>query len=108
MKRIGFFLLWALMFWAFALMAGSQISIGYQSVQAQRNIQARPDDFRKILQVSLHSRQTRGQVSLEFIRRYWRVTLACATLLAGIGSVAGGLPGTGKPKTTEPPPLPPP
>jgi len=107
MKRAVYFLLWTLLFWAFALMCGSQFSVSYRSFQAQRSIQAQPGDFREVLRVGLRSRQTRGQVSLEFMMRYWHVTLACATVMAGIGSLTGGLPGTGKPKTAEPPPLPP-
>jgi hypothetical protein len=93
-KRTRNFLLWALMFWAFALMVGSRIAIAYRVMQDVR--------------LGLHPQMIQAQVSLEFFSHYWHVTLACATLFAGVGSVTGVLPGTGKIKPAEPPPpLPP-
>jgi hypothetical protein len=105
MKRLRYFLLWTLMFWAFALMVGSQIAVAYGSFQAQGILHPQ-QDFREALKIGNRTRETRGQVSLEFVMHYWHITLGCAILFAGVGSVSGGLPGTEKRKNTAPPPLP--
>ena len=79
--------------------AGMSYSISHVDPLSRRGIR---EEFEVGLRHGLASRSA----SFAFMLRYWHVTLAGAALIAGAGSFPGVLPGTGKPRITEPPPLP--
>ena len=103
MKRVGFFALWTLVFWAFALMASRQAVIFQKSM----DLSSQPTDFREGVRRGVELRTEQFSGGFQALSRYWHVTLICAIIASGLGSLTGILPGTRKARSLEPPPLPP-
>ena len=103
MKRVGFFALWTLVFWAFALMASRQAVIFQKSM----DLSSQPTDFREGVRRGVELRTEQFTGGFQALRRYWHVTLLCAIVGSGLGTLTGILPGTKKARSLAPPPLPP-
>jgi hypothetical protein len=105
-RRFAFFLLWTLVLWTFAMAIG--IRVAGMSYSMSHIDPVSDGGLKEGFQVGLRHGLASRSASFAFMLRYWHVTLAGALLLAAAGSLPGVLPGTGKPRVTEPPPLPPP
>ncbi len=102
MKRFAMFLVWTLVVWACILIVGSQIS---QVMHIGKYAEAeQPETARDGFAVGLRAGVEARRAGFGFFKENWHVTLGISVALAGLGSIARILPGTGKPG--PPPPLP--
>jgi hypothetical protein len=103
MKRFAMFLVWTLVVWAFILFVGSQVS---QVMQIGKYTEAQPEPAtaRDGFTVGLRAGVEAQRAGFAFAKQNWHTTLGISLALAGLGSIARILPGTGKPG--GPPPLP--
>ena len=102
MKRFAMFLVWTLVVWAFIVFFGSQVS---QATHAgERAALERPESMRDSFKIGLRTGMGAPLAAIAFAKEHWRLTVGISVALAGLGSIARILPGTGRPG--GPPPLP--
>jgi hypothetical protein len=104
MKRFGFFLLWTLVFWLVVLMMGRQFSV-FSSRELWRE-DPEPTSIREGFRTGLRAGRQAREAGRKFLHDYWHISLAASAAVAGIGSIAGVLPGARKQRAPLPPPLP--
>jgi hypothetical protein len=74
--------------------------------QKNMELSRQPANFREDLRRGVRLRMELITDSFQFLRSYWQITLLCASLTSGVGTMTGILPGTKKTRSLAPPPLP--